>query len=117
MFVAVLVVVLVGVFPVRTQAGGASFSPETILTEWGTFRCSAIDCAQVPRAGLEVYWARPTLVIIRNHVPVVLRTCTRRPAEAMSWDCRSRRTVPTASPSSLDTLWSWVLEPDPDAGY
>src|SRR5215467_518051 len=36
----------------------------------GTFRCSAIECAQVPRAGLEVYWARPTLVVIRHHVPL-----------------------------------------------
>ena len=116
MVVAALVMVSAGVFPAHTQAGGGGFPPETILTEWGTFRCSAIECAQVPRARLEVYWAPPTLVIIRNHVPVVLRTCTRRPAEAMSWDCRSRPTEPTASPSSVDTLGSWVLEPalDPE---
>ena len=111
--VAALVMVSVAVFPAHTQAGGGGFPPETLLTEWGTFRCSAIECAQVPRAGLEVYWAAPTLVIIRNHVPLAWRTCTRRPAEAMTWDCRSRRTEPTASASSLDTLWSWLLEPDP----
>ena len=118
--VAVLVVALsVEAFPAPIQAGGTAFSPETILTEWGTFRCSAIECAQVPRAGLEVYWAPPTLVIIRNHVPLVLRTCTRRLAEAMTWDCRSSRAGPTAPPSSLDTLWSWVLPPEPDleGGY
>ena len=114
MVVAALVMVSVAGFPAQTPGGGSGFPPETILTEWGTFRCSAIECAQAPRAGLEVYWAPPTLVIIRNHVPLVLRNCTRRPAEAMSWDCRSRRMEPTASPSSLDNLWSWVLEPEPD---
>jgi hypothetical protein len=117
--VAVLVVVSVGLFPAQIQAGGSSFSPETILTEWGTFRCSAIECAQLPRTGLEVYWAPPTLVIIRNHVPLVLRTCDRRPGENRVWDCQSHLTGGTATPSSLDTLWSWVLEPepDPDEGY
>jgi hypothetical protein len=103
--VAVLVVVSVGLFPAQIQAGGS--------------RCSAIECAQLPRTGLEVYWAPPTLVIIRNHVPLVLRTCDRRPGENRVWDCQSHLTGGTATPSSLDTLWSWVLEPepDPDEGY
>jgi len=105
-------------FAAQVQAGTA-FSPETILTEWGTFRCSAIECAQLPRAGLEVYWAPPTLVIIRNHVPLALRTCDRQLSEHNIWDCRNHRTGQTAPPSSLDALWSWVLDPetDPDVEY
>jgi len=118
--VAVLVVALsVEAFPAPIQAGGTAFSPETILTEWGTFRCSAIECAHPRHGGLEIYWAPPTLVIIRNHVPLALRTCDRRSGESSIWDCRSHRTGAMIPPSSLDTLWSWVLEPepDPDEGY
>src|SRR5262249_61277077 len=64
MVVAALVMVSVAGFPAQTPGGGSGFPPETILTEWETFRCSAIECAEAPRAGLEVYWAPPTLVII-----------------------------------------------------
>jgi hypothetical protein len=60
-----------------------------ILTDWGTFTCSAIDCAQVSRAGLHVYWFAPTLAVTRDHVPILTRICNPVPTRAHTWDCRS----------------------------
>ncbi len=82
------------------------------MTEWGTFRCSAIDCAQVPRAGLDVYWAAQTLVITRNHVPLVMRTCERLRGQATTRDCRTRQA--SRQPVDLDALWSRVVTPPDD---
>ncbi len=91
----------------HTQSPLNAFRAETLLTEWGTFRCSAVDCAQVPRAGLDVYWMAPTLVITRNHTPLVMRRCAPLPERA-TWDCRTGRASREAV-GDLDALWSWVL--------
>ncbi len=92
--VALAILGVLGASPAaHAQSPANAFRAETILTEWGTFRCSAIDRAQVPRVGLDVYWMAPTLVITRNHTPLVMRTCDRLRA------------------SDLDALWSWMLPP------
>ena len=96
---------------VDVHAAGSGFQRQTILTEWGTFRCSAIDCAQVPRANLDVYWSAPTLVVTRNHVPRVMRTCHLLSWPTAAWDCRPRQHGP---PIELDALWSWVDISDAD---
>ena len=115
--VSVLVLgLLVVAAAVDVHAAGSGFQRQTILTEWGTFRCSAIDCAQVPRANLDVYWSAPTLVVTRNHVPLVMRTCHLLSGPTAAWDCRPRQHGP---PIELDALWSWVdmSDTDPEADW
>ncbi len=106
----VVLTVLGAPLAAHAQSATNAFRADTLLTEWGTFRCSAIDCAQVPRAGLDVYWMAPTLVVTRNHIALVMRTCDRLPERAATWDCRTRRA--SRQPiSDLDALWSWMLPP------
>src|SRR5437870_5415025 len=102
---------------VDAHAAGNGFQRQTILTEWGTFRCSATDCAQVPRANLDVYWSAPTLVVTRNHVPLVMRTCQPLAGPTVAWDCRPRQH--RLPPVELDVLWSWVDigDTDPEADW
>src|SRR5438552_7564292 len=102
---------------VDAHAAGSGFQRQTILTEWGTFRCSAIDGAQVPRANLDVYWSAPTLVMTRNHVPLLLRTCQPLAGPTAAWDCRPRQH--RLPPVELDVLWSWVDigDTDPEADW
>ena len=101
---------------IEVQAAGTSFEQQLILTEWGTFHCSAVDCGPGPRAGLDVYWSPPTLVLTRNHVPLVMRTCHPLPGLA-AWDCRPSQPLHTVI--GLDMLWSWVewAETDPEDLY
>ena len=96
---------------VDAHAAGNGFQRQTILTEWGAFRCSAIDCGQVFHPGLDVYWSAPTLVVTRNHVPLVMRTCHPLSGSTAVWDCRPRQPAP---PIGLDALWSWVDRPETD---
>ena len=101
---------------IEVQAAGTSFEQQLILTEWGSIHCSAVDCGPGPRAGLDVYWLPPTLVLTRNHVPLVMRTCHPLPGRA-AWDCRPGQAP--AVPIGMDALWSWMdaAETDPEADF
>lgn len=60
-----------------------------LLTEWGRVRCPGIRCSTDGRSGLELYWRAPYLWVIRDHHPVLTRTCALLPRRSHAWDCRT----------------------------
>jgi len=77
-----------------------------ILTEWGTFTCSTVHCAQAPREGLDGYWSAPILVVTKKNVPVLVLTCQAVSGQPYTWDCRNGER-PTRRVSDED-LWAAV---------
>jgi hypothetical protein len=114
--VGVIIVAVLAAPPAfEAHAAWNSFQRHTILTEWGSFHCSAMDCGPGPGAGLDVYWSPPMLVITRNHVPLVMRTC--HPLPGAAWDCRPGESL--RAPIGVDVLWTWLewAETDPEPVY
>jgi hypothetical protein len=87
-----------------------------VLTDWGTFRCAAVQC--IPGRGvLGLYWSAPILYVTKDHVPMLRRQCALVSARSNTWDCR-RETVARLPGSSAeaDGFWEWlpVLADAPD---
>jgi hypothetical protein len=90
-----------------TLAGNVSL----ILTNWGTFWCTSVQCAHTPKKDLEGYWWAPTLAVTRHHVPIFRQTCDVVPNQPNTWDCRTSRDVTAAMRGlSLDVLWQWIFD-------
>jgi hypothetical protein len=68
-----------------------------ILTEWGTFHCAQIRCLRDPVRGIRLYWSAPTLIVTKDHRPVLRRQCARLADEPATWDCRPSGQRPVES--------------------
>lgn len=116
-FFAVIVAILTILAP-RLEAAQPIGPTVLLVTDWGRVRCPAITCSDNGRTGLELYWQAPALMVVREHRPVLVRTCVPMAGRRHVWDCRKGvRSASLFADLTPDALWAWMpVSGDDDSG-